>query len=215
VGNQKSEELSRRQFIKCASVFAVALPVLPLGLAVLKGSDTTTRASAQDWAGAADAPSNPSWNTKITAGAEPGEPLLISGTIFQPDGVTPAKGILLYVYHTDARGYYSNEVSKGTPPKPRLRGWMRTGSDGRYEFRTIKPGSYPGTTAPAHIHITLSGSGYPEYWIDSYLFEGDPYISAEHRSKLSGRGGFQSIITLKRDEQGVLRGVRDIRLEHV
>ena len=211
-------ELSRRQFIKRMAVVAVALPALPLGCAALKSSEATSRAAtapAQDWAGAADGPANPSWKTKMVADSEPGEPLLLSGTIFQPDGVTPAKGITLYVYHTDARGHYTNEAANRQQQKPRLRGWMRTGEDGRYEFRTIRPGSYPGTTAPQHIHTTLSGPGYPEYWIDSYLFEDDPYVSAEHRSKLSGRGGFQSIIALKRDEQGVLKGVRDIKLQHI
>ena len=214
-------ELSRRQFIKRVAVAAVALPALPLGWAALRSSEATSRtaaapaAPAQDWAGAADGPANPSWKTKIVADNEPGDPLGLSGTIFQPDGVTPAKGITLYVYHTDARGYYTNEPASRQQAKPRLRGWMRTGDNGRYEFRTIRPGSYPGTTAPQHIHTTLSGPGYPEYWIDSYLFEDDPYVSAEHRSKLSGRGGFQSIITLKRDEQGVLRGVRDIKLQHI
>ena len=211
-------EVSRRQFIQRVAVVVVALQVLPLGCAALKGSDEPKRAAAtpaQDWTGAADGPANPSWKTTMVAANEPGEPILLSGTIFQPDGVTPAKGITLYVYHTDARGYYTHEAASRQQQKPRLRGWMRTGDDGRYEFRTIRPGSYPGTTAPQHIHTTLSGPGYPEYWIDSYLFEDDPFVSAEHRSKLSGRGGFQSIITLKRDEQGVLRGVRDIKLQHI
>jgi protocatechuate 3,4-dioxygenase, beta subunit len=216
-------ELGRRQFLKQAAVFAVALPALPLGCAALSSTEATkciettkpAAAPAQDWAGAADAPPNVSWKTKIVAAGEPGEPLLVSGTIFQPDGKTPARGVMLYVYHTDVRGYYTNEAPGRQLQKPRLRGWMRTGDDGRYEFRTIRPASYPGTTAPQHIHTTLSGAGYQEYWIDSYLFEDDPHLTAEHRAKLSGRGGFQPVLTLKRDEQGVLRGVRDIRLEQV
>jgi protocatechuate 3,4-dioxygenase beta subunit len=214
-------ELSRRQFIKRVAVVAVALPALPLGCAASKSSEATSRIAApaptpaQEWAGAADGPANPSWKTKMVADSEPGAALLLSGTIFQPDGVTPAKGIALYVYHTDIKGYYGNEGGNRQTQKPRLRGWMRTGDDGRYEFRTIRPGSYPGTSAPQHIHTTLSGPGYPEYWIDSYLFEDDPYLVASHRSTLSGRGGFQPIITLKRDEQGVLRGVRNIKLQHI
>jgi protocatechuate 3,4-dioxygenase beta subunit len=215
---QSSGEVSRRQFVKRVAVVAVALPVLPLGFAALRNSEATKPAAAapaQDWAGAADGPLNPSWKTKIIAGDEPGEPLLISGTIFQPDGVTPAKGITLYVYHTDVKGIYTHEASGGRASKPRLRGWMRTGDDGRYEFRTIRPGSYPGTTAPQHIHVTLSGPGYPEYWIDSYFFEDDPHLNASHRATLSGRGGFNPIIALKRDGQGVLRGVRQIRLQHI
>ena len=47
------------------------------------------------------------------------------------DGVTPAEGIVLYVYHTDATGYYNKDDD---PYNPRLRGWMKTGKDGRYEF---------------------------------------------------------------------------------
>ncbi|HEX8846348.1 MAG TPA: twin-arginine translocation signal domain-containing protein [Pyrinomonadaceae bacterium] len=209
-------ELNRRQFIKHAAVAAVALPLLPLGCAASnKGEAGVRAATAQDWAGAADGPLNPSWNTTITSATEPGEPMLIGGTVFGPDGKTPARGITIYVYHTDAEGYYSREPQNGQPPRPRLRGWMRTGEDGRYEFRTIKPGGYPGRTDPVHIHVTLSGKDYPEYWIDSYWFEGDPRINDSYRSKLSGRGGFNPIITLRRDGQGVLRGERNIRLEHV
>lgn len=223
---QKIIELNRRQFIKSAATFALALPALPLGCAALKGYEATGRvatpagstapAQAQDWAGAADGPPNPSWATKMVAENEPGEPLLIQGVIFQPDGRTPAEGITLFVYHTDAGGYYyANQYEGGPRMKPRLRGWMRTREDGRYEFRTIKPGGYPGRTDPEHIHVTLSGPGYPEYWIDSYWFEGDPRITAEHRAKLSGRGGFHSIIALKRDAQGVLRGERNLQLQRL
>jgi protocatechuate 3,4-dioxygenase beta subunit len=220
-------ELNRRQFIRRAGVVAIALPLLPLGCvafrdsgAAVAGAVTNTAtpppvAPAQEWAGAADGPPNPSWKTKMVGDDEPGEPLLLYGTIFQPDGVTPARGITLYVYHTDARGYYTNQRASAGPQKPRLRGWMRTGEDGRYEFRTIRPGGYPGRTDPEHIHVTLSGPGYPEYWVDSYWFEGDPRISPEHRARLSGRGGFPPIITLKRDEQGVLKGTRNLKLERV
>src|SRR5215213_10262595 len=118
---EQQSGLSRRQFIKRAGVVALALPALPLGFAALRDSEATKRAAtnttlaapAQDWAGAADGPMNPSWKTMMIGENEPGKPMLISGTIFQPDGVTPASGILLYVYHTDAQGYYSKEAATG------------------------------------------------------------------------------------------------------
>src|SRR5712691_4118516 len=50
---------------------------------------------------------------------EPGEKLVVTGTVFAPDGVTPAARVFLYVYHTDATGHYNRE--SGEPP--RLRGW--------------------------------------------------------------------------------------------
>jgi protocatechuate 3,4-dioxygenase beta subunit len=90
---------------------------------------------------------------------------------------------------------------------------MRTNAEGRYEFRTIKPAPYPGRRNPAHIHAYVSGPGYPEYWIDEFLFAGDPFITDEMRQKFGGKGNFSSILNLSRDSDGVLRGVRDIRIE--
>src|SRR5688572_1615210 len=58
-------------------------------------------------------PSTLSWETKIENAADPGEPMIIEGTIYKKDGKTPAPGVILYVYHTDAKGYYSNPTSKG------------------------------------------------------------------------------------------------------
>ena len=207
---QTFSEVSRRRFLKIAGVAAVALPALPFGLAAFRDSALTS-----ERAGAADGPPNLSWETTMVQPNEPGDPLIISGRIYGPDGVTPAKGITLYVYHTDARGYYSVEGANGQQGTPRLRGWMRTNDDGKYEFRTIKAAPYPNGGPPAHIHVAVSGPGYPEYWIDNYLFEGDPRITASHRASLSGLGRFSSIIALKANGQGVLSGVRDIKLKSV
>ncbi|HEX8070777.1 MAG TPA: hypothetical protein VF546_12550 [Pyrinomonadaceae bacterium] len=205
-----SNDLNRRVFIKRALLLA-ALPALPLAAACAGGDAPAASARAQDWAGAADAPKELSWRTTITAAHEPGEPLLMSGTIYEPDGRTPARGVLLFVYHTDATGYY-NQPNR---LPARLRGWMRTGADGRYEFRTIKPGPYPGRTDPAHIHATLTRADYPEYWIDSYWFAGDPRITTAKLAQLSGRGGFDPIVKLTPDGQGGWRGGRDIKLQKV
>ena len=46
-------------------------------------------------------PASFSWETKIAPSDEPGEPILIRGTIYHNDGKTPASGVILYVYHTD------------------------------------------------------------------------------------------------------------------
>lgn len=37
----------------------------------------------------------------------------------------------------------------------RLEGWAKTDFEGRFEFRTIRPGPYPGRREAAHIHLTL------------------------------------------------------------
>lgn len=207
---------SRRAFIMRAAMIGAALPAASLGAWALRRGASAAPAQAQAntqqglW-GAADAPAQLSWRTVITSPGEPGEPLVMSGRIFQPDGRTPAAGVMLYVYHADARGYY-NQPNK---LPARLRGWMRTGADGRYEFRTIRPAPYPNADVPAHIHTTLAAPGYPEYWIDSYWFDGDPFITPAKLATLSGRGGFNSVVALLRGKDDVWYGRRDMRLERV
>ena len=160
----------------------------------------------------ADKPEEPtSWNVKIVPDNEPGEPLIVSGTIYSPDGKSTLEGITLYVYQTDATGVYT--TTGGENRTTRIRGVMRTNAQGRYEFRTIKPGSYPNSRNPAHIHAYVSGPGYPEYWIDEYHFTDDRFISDEDKRNAASQGTFSPILNPTRGADGILRAVRDIRIE--
>jgi protocatechuate 3,4-dioxygenase, beta subunit len=152
-----------------------------------------------------------SWNVKIVLDQEAGESLIVSGTIYSPDGKQPMPGINLYVYQTDVTGRYS--TTGGENRETRIHGVMRTNADGRYEFRTIKPGSYPNSRNPAHIHAYISGPGYPEYWIDEYLFADDPFVADDDKRKASTQGNFSPILSLTRGSDGFLRAVRDIKIE--
>lgn len=152
-----------------------------------------------------------SWNIKIVPDGERGEPLVVSGTIYSPDGKQPLEGIMLYVYQTDATGVYT--TSGGDNRATRIHGVMRTNAQGKYEFRTIKPGSYPNSRIAAHIHAYVSGPGYPEYWIDEYHFSDDPFIGDEEKRRVSGQGKFSPILSPTRGADGILRAVRDIRIE--
>jgi protocatechuate 3,4-dioxygenase, beta subunit len=54
-----------------------------------------------------------------------------------------------------------------------------TGSDGRYRFVTIKPGSYPwqnhqNAWRPAHIHFSLFGRAFTQRLVTQMFFPGDP-----------------------------------------
>lgn len=152
---------------------------------------------------------------KMVADSEPGEPMIISGTIYLSDGKTPAKGAILSVWHTDTKGNYIQGGGGAGEEHPRIHGRMKTGSDGKYEFHTIKPAPYPSNSAPAHIHGHISAPDFPEYPL-IYYFEGDKLITDQNRSELnSHRGGTLSIIKLTRDRNGVLVGHRDIILEYV
>lgn len=153
--------------------------------------------------------SDTSWTVAMVGPEEPGEPLIISGVIYYPDGTTPAPGAVLSVYQTDARGYYHPPEDRGA--QPRIRGWMKADSLGRYLFRTIKPGSYPGEEFPAHIHAKLRLPGGSETWLKSFWFDGDPFLSPQEYRKHARDGRFSPIMKLTRDSAGVLHGVRDLR----
>src|SRR5262249_1842987 len=136
------------------------------------------------------------------------EPMEISGTIYQIDGKTPAANVILYVYHTDAKGYYEPSARQSVGRRHgRLRGWMKTDANGRYKFRSIKPAAYPERAIPAHIHPLIKEPDKNEYYIDEYRFEDDPLLTKDERAKEEKRGG-SGIIKLMR-QNGVWVGHRD------
>jgi hypothetical protein len=51
------------------------------------------------------------------------------------------------------------------------------------------------------------------HWIDSYLFEGDPYLSADDVAKNRNLDRWSAIVKLEADRAGVLRAARDIRVD--
>jgi protocatechuate 3,4-dioxygenase beta subunit len=155
-------------------------------------------------------PESMSWETSIADPSEPGEPMIIEGTIYKKDGKTPAPDVILYVYHTDANGLYSNVPGTKGNRHGHLRGWMKTGPDGKYRFQSIRPAQYPRETIPAHIHPLIKEPGVTLYWIDEYLFEGDKFLTAEERKRQEKRGGNGIISLTKKD--GAWRGTRDIIL---
>jgi protocatechuate 3,4-dioxygenase, beta subunit len=153
------------------------------------------------------------WETQIAKPGEPGEPLEVSGTIFKSDGKTPAEGIILYVYHTDNQGLYSKgpTSSKCAERHGHLRAWIKTGSDGRYLFRTIRPANYPGTNFEQHIHPIIKEVGMAPYWIDEFVFNDDSKLTTAMIAKHQNRGG-SGIMNMLKNGDGVWIGQRDIFL---
>ena len=191
----------RRRFIKSASAFALATAALPPSLACQQNGAAGT---------SPDTP-RPS-RIRIPERQEPGARLSMSGTVYDADG-KPAPGVKVFLYHTDAEGYYSRPVSD--PRRARLRGTVWSDAQGRYAFDTIKPGHYAGTSQPPplHIHVHLGPPQLPEHWVESFYFEGDSRLQPDDVARARGLERFSNVIALKPNASGVLQGVRDFRLD--
>ncbi len=143
-----------------------------------------------------------------------GPKIEVSGTIYQNDGKTPAKDVILYLYHTDQSGNYTankNETGWGRRHGSQ-RTWLKTNDQGQYKFYTLRPASYPGSKIPAHIHLFIKEPGKSPYWIDDFLFDDDPFLTKEERSHIRGRGGNTGVLRNGTLSNGVIEYTRDITL---
>ena len=137
---------------------------------------------------------------------ESGQKLKVTGVIYQPDGRTPAEGVILYVYHANQEGIYATKGNETGWARRHgyIRGWVKTGKDGRYAFYTLKPGIYPSRSEPAHIHPTILEPDGKYYWLGSYLFEGDPLITKEIMNERSPRGGSPGVTSTRKSGELML-----------
>ena len=141
------------------------------------------------------------------------EPKLhLSGTVYHADGKTPAEDVILYIYHTNRQGIYQrNGDEKGWARRHGfIRGWIKTGADGKYSFYTFRPAAYPNGREPEHIHVTVKEPGKKEYYIDDFQFDDDPLLTSVNRGRKKNRGG--SGIVQPSSKNGILTIQRDLIL---
>ena len=110
--------------------------------------------------------------------AEPGTRLQVSGVVVSPTG-QPIADASIYAYQTDAEGYYGVKPASDNR-NPRLKLYLRSDAKGAWSFDTIRPGSYPGSKVPGHIHFEVTAPGHAQKTFE-IVFEGDPFITAEMR----------------------------------
>ena len=118
------------------------------------------------------------------------EALVIHGTVTDTDG-KPVDGALVECWHANSKGFYSHFDPTGAQSEFNLRGSVKTGADGRYEFRTLMPVGYgcppQGSTQhvlnalarhgnrPAHVHFFVSGDHLRKL-TTQFNVAGDPLI---------------------------------------
>jgi protocatechuate 3,4-dioxygenase beta subunit len=159
---------------------------------------------------ARDAPETAPAFAEVAPPGEPGRRLEVSGVVSAAGGA-PIAGASVYVYQTDARGYYRPDDAMGNR-NPRLKARLRTDSRGRYSFRTVRPGSYPGTRVPQHIHYEVTAPGRRAR-IFEIVFEDDPFLTADVRREAARPGSFYSLRAVRPGPDGVDRVQQDVLLE--
>jgi protocatechuate 3,4-dioxygenase beta subunit len=84
--------------------------------------------------------------------------LTVTGRVLGTPDCAPLAGALVEVWQADARGDYTQVGTGRDDPGCLLRASLKADAEGRYAFRTVMPGEYPGR--PRHIHYRVSAKGY-------------------------------------------------------
>ena len=121
-----------------------------------------------------------------------GEDLVVRGRVVDVDG-NPIDGARIDVWQANDEGFYDVQ-QKGIQPDFNLRGVFRTGSDGAYWFKAVRPRHYSipadGPVGalledlgrhpfrPAHLHYIVSADGFDD--ITTHIFDpDDPYLHSD------------------------------------
>lgn len=105
-----------------------------------------------------------------------GEVLFVEGRVTD-EACEPVAGAVVEIWQANAHGRYDHEEDPNPAPlDPNFQGWGHavTDAEGRYRFRTIRPGPYPATeswTRAPHIHFKVAKRGFHELTTQMY-FEG-------------------------------------------
>ncbi len=140
--------ITRRKFIAAGA----ALVAAPVALA------QQCRVTPRDALGPFYVKGAPAQAELCASGSGGSQKLTVSGRVLGTPQCSPLAGALVEVWQADARGDYSQVGAKPDDAGCLLRASLKTDAEGRYAFRTVRPGEYPGR--PRHIHYRVSAKGY-------------------------------------------------------
>ncbi|WP_298856304.1 hypothetical protein [uncultured Aquimonas sp.] len=136
----------------------------------------------------------------------PGVPMTVDGRIIDAVG-NPRPDVLIYLHQTDSTGIYpagaqTEGLGREARRHGRLRGWVRSDSEGRYRIVTIRPGSYPGADIPEHIHMQVIEPGCATYLVDDLLFRDDSKLTPDQERQLARGTGGLGVVMPRRSPAG-------------
>lgn len=121
--------------------------------------------------------------TRVSTAEAIGERIIVSGRVLDENG-RPVPDALIEIWQANAAGRYLHKRDQHDAPlDPNFSGEGRTVTDaqGRYQFKTIRPGAYPWGNhyngwRPQHIHFSLFGRAYATRLVTQMYFPGDPLL---------------------------------------
>lgn len=133
-------------------------------------------------------PMGPADMSRAVPGAPPamGQHIEVTGQVLDEDDA-PVPGAVLELWQANTSGRYEHEFDLNDAPiDPNFRGATRLLADanGRFSFRTIKPGAYPVASSTwewraLHIHASIFGGSWMNRLITQAFFPGDPLIAQD------------------------------------
>ena len=119
-----------------------------------------------------------------TDGEAIGERIVVQGKVQDENG-RPVAGTLIEIWQANAGGRYRHVRDQYVAAlDPNFGGCGRciTDAEGKYAFRTVRPGPYPFQNGgcewrPAHIHFSMFGHAFVQRLVTQLYFEGDPLIA--------------------------------------
>ena len=122
---------------------------------------------------------------KGRAGQAQGQVIYVTGRVLNLRG-EPCPGVNLEIWQANAAGRYTHPHDRNPAPlDPNFDGYanVTTQADGRYRYRTVKPGAYPVVAEywrPPHIHYDIKGRVNrlitQMYFADEPLNQKDPLL---------------------------------------
>lgn len=123
-------------------------------------------------------------------GRAQGQVVYLSGRVMDRFG-NPVRSGKVQIWQANAHGRYDHPNDDNPAPlDPSFTGFavVETDADGRYSFKTVKPGAYatgPDTMRPSHIHFEVLGKR--ERLITQLYFQGDPHQATDRWLQSSRR----------------------------
>jgi protocatechuate 3,4-dioxygenase, beta subunit len=107
-----------------------------------------------------------------------GKVVHVAGRVVNENG-DPVKGAKIEIWQANTHGRYAHDSDPNTkaPLDPNFQGYavLDTDNEGRYRFKTVKPGAYPASgdwMRPPHIHMDVMGR--TDRLVTQMYFPGEP-----------------------------------------